>query len=315
MARRYFQILTALSVCLFMFSLNARGQFRDEAFTQNYNEPGDTTARDSTDAAFTFKEYFGGIKHKRESRIGVMFAGSTVFVGGQQMYNKQYWKLPIIYGGMAATAGAGIYFRHKYNVEGGTNYKNISTMCFVGTGLIYWGALLDGVCNYDRGKFPNPGKATLYSALLPGLGQAYNGEYWKIPIYYTGLMGSAHFLVTNNTNYRRYKRIHNQATAENSTYDGPVSASTAKYYRDVFRRYRDYSVVALFGFYLLQIIDANVFSYMQDFELSDDLTMSVSPTVIAPDNAYASNSGLHHSRPAMSSFGAEGVGLRVGFRF
>jgi hypothetical protein len=74
-------------------------------------------------------------------------------------------------------------------------------------------------------------------------------------------------------------------------------------------------VVALFGFYLLQIIDANVFSYMQDFELSDDLTMSVSPTVIAPDNAYASNSGLHHSRPAMSSFGAEGVGLRVGFRF
>lgn len=96
MARRYFQILTALSVCLFMFSLNARGQFRDEAFTQNYNEPGDTTARDSTDAAFTFKEYFGGIKHKRESRIGVMFAGSTVFIGGQQMYNKQYWKLPII---------------------------------------------------------------------------------------------------------------------------------------------------------------------------------------------------------------------------
>ena len=63
MARRYFQILTALSVCLFMFSLNARGQFRDEAFTQNYNEPGDTTARDSTDAAFTFKEYFGGLNY------------------------------------------------------------------------------------------------------------------------------------------------------------------------------------------------------------------------------------------------------------
>ena len=54
---------------------------------------------------------------------------------------------------------------------------------------------------------------------------------------------------------------------------------------------------------------------MQDFELSDDLTMSVSPTVIAPDNAYAINSGSHSSRPAMSSFGAEGVGLRVGFRF
>lgn len=95
----------------------------------------------------------------------------------------------------------------------------------------------------------------------------------KIPIYYTGLMCLAHFLVTNNTNYLRYKRIYNNAaTAENSTYDGPVSALTAKYYRDVYRRYRDYSVVALAGFYLLQIIDANVFSYMQNFELGDDIS-------------------------------------------
>ncbi len=315
MSGRFFQILTALSVCLFMFSFNAKGQFREEAFTQNYNEPGDTTARDSTDAAFTFKEYFGGIRHKRESRIGVMFAGSTVFIGGQQMYNRQYWKLPVIYGGMAATAGIGIYYRHKYNVEGGASYKHISTMCFVGTGLIYWGSLLDGVGNFNKGTYPQPGKATLYSALLPGLGQAYNGEYWKIPVYYTLLMGSAHFLVTNNTNYLRYKRIYNQAAAENSTYDGPVSASTAKYYRDVFRRYRDYSVVALFGFYLLQIIDANVFAYMQNFELGDDLTMSVSPAVIAPDNAYAINCGSAGRRPAMAPYGTEGFGLRVGLRF
>lgn len=318
MPGRFFQILTASLVCLLVFSFSARGQFREEAFTQNYNDQADTTARDSTDAAFTFKEYFGGIRHQRESRIGVMFAGSTVFVGGQQMYNRQYWKLPVIYGGMAATASAGIYYRHKYNVEGGTNYKNISTICFVGTGLIYWGSLLDGVCNFNKGTYPQPGKATLYSALLPGLGQAYNGEYWKIPVYYTLLMGSAHFLVTNNTNYLRYKRIHNQATSGDSTYDGPVSASTAKYYRDVFRRYRDYSVVALCGFYLLQIIDANVFAYMQDFELSDDLTMSVSPAVIAPDNAYALNTGMggsHGARTSAAPYGAEGFGLRVGFRF
>ncbi len=316
MSRQLYHIVLAVAICILGFSFNAQAQFKEEAFTQNYNEENDTTARDTTDSAFTFKEFFGGVRHKRDCRIGVLFAGSTVFVGSQQMYNKQYWKLPVIYGGMAATASAGIYFRHKYNVDGGNENRNISNICFIGTGLIYWGALLDGVGNYKRDVYPQAGKATLYSALLPGLGQAYNGEYWKIPIYYTGLMCSAHFLVTNNTNYLRYKRIYNQATAENSTYDGPVSASTAKYYRDVFRRYRDYSVVALMGFYLLQIIDANVFSYMQNFELGDDLSMSVSPTVISPDMGYAMNSGSYvGGSSAFSGAGGNAFGLSVGFRF
>lgn len=314
MSRRIYQILAAVCVFVCGFSHEAAAQFKEEAFTQNYNDESDTTARDSTDAAFTFKEYFGGIRHKRDARLGVLFAGSTVFVGGQQMYNRQYWKLPVIYGGMAATASAGIYYRHKFNVDGGNSNRTISNLCFVGTGLIYWASLLDGVGNYNKGKYPQAGKATLYSALLPGLGQAYNGEYWKIPVYYTGLMCSAHFLVTFNTNYLRYKRIYNQATAENSTYDGPVSASTAKYYRDVYRRYRDYSVVALAGFYLLQIIDANVFSYMQNFELSDDLSMSVSPAVISPDMGYAMNSGSGSSSRSVS-MGHEAFGLSVGFRF
>ena len=97
---KYLFKLTAVVEVLFLFSVNASAQFKEEAFTQNYNDQNDTTARDSTDAAFTFKEFFGGVSHKRESRIGVLFAGSTVFVGTQQMYNKQYWKLPVIYGGL-----------------------------------------------------------------------------------------------------------------------------------------------------------------------------------------------------------------------
>lgn len=317
MPRRFLQILTVALSCFVLFSVNARGQFKEEAFSQNYNDENDTTARDSTDAAFTFKEFFGGASHKRDARIGVMFAGSSVFVGTQQIYNRQYWKLPVIYGGMAATAGMGIYYRHKFNTEGGKHFRTASNLCFLGTGLVYWGSLLDGVANYNRGEYPQPGKATLYALLFPGLGQAYNGEYWKIPIYYTGLMASAHFLVTFNTNYRRYKWIYNEATKENSTYDGPVQASTAKYYRDVYRRYRDYSVVALFGFYVLQIVDANVFAYMHDFELTDDLSMDISPAVIAPDNCYASTAGFSSGgmrmRPAIS--GSEALGVRIGFRF
>lgn len=312
MLRFIHRIIVLISLFLALSSPSVWGQFRNEAFTQSYNDDADTTGRDSTDAAFTFKEYFGGLTHKRPAKIGVMFAGSTVLVGGQQIYNKQYWKLPIIYGGLAATAGAGIYFRHQYNKSGDSSDKTISNLCFIGTGLVYWGALLDGVGNYDRGKFPQPGKATLYSILLPGLGQAYNGEYWKIPVYYTGLMVSGHLFITNNTNYRRYRRIYNEASS--GEYDGPIAANSAKYYRDVFRRYRDYSAVALLGFYLLQVIDANVFAYMHDFELSDDLSMSISPAVLTPGNAYAmTGSGVGNR--LMYSGGNEAFGVSIGFRF
>ena len=85
----------------------------------------------------------------------------------------------------------------------------------------------------------------------------------------------------------------------------PISGETAKWYRDVYRRYRDYSIVATIAFYLLQVIDANVFAYMHDFQVDDNITMDISPTVIAPDNAYALQ-----SNPADNA-----IGLRLGLRF
>lgn len=313
---RYFLILI---LPLSSLSSNLRAQFKEEAFRQSYVDENDTTARDSTDAMFTFKEFFGGVSHKRDARIGVLFAGSTVFIGTGQIYNKQYWKLPFIYGGIGAGIGLGIGFRSQWNKSGDDKYRNLSNWCFAGAGLVYWGALMDEVVNYKKDIYPQAGKATLYSVLLPGLGQAYNGEFWKIPIYYSCMLGSLHFLLTNNKNYLRYKWIHNMATAENSTYDGPVSAETALYYRNVFRRYRDYSIVALVGFYLLQVIDANVFSYMQDFDLSDNISLNISPAVITPETLYASNTYEKAFRTPGISYGAnrpvDGFGLRIGFTF
>ena len=313
---RYFSIFI---LPLSLLSSNLRAQFKEEAFRQSYVNENDTTARDSTDAMFTFKEFFGGVSHKRDARIGVLFAGSTVFIGTGQIYNKQYWKLPLIYGGIGAGIGLGIGFRSKWNENGDDKYRELSNWCFAGAGLVYWGTLMDEVVNYKKDIYPQAGKATLYSVLLPGLGQAYNGEFWKIPIYYGCMLGSLHFLLTNNKNYIRYKWIHNMATAENSTYDGPVSAETALYYRNVFRRYRDYSIVALVGFYLLQVIDANVFSYMQDFDLSDDISLSISPAVISPETLYASNTYEKAFRTPGIRYGAnrpvDGFGLRIGFTF
>ena len=319
------------------FSVTSNAQFKEKAFSQTYNETDSTAVADTSDQLFSFKELFRGLSHKEEIKIGTMFAGSMILPGAAQIYNKDYWKLPIIYGGIGALAGTGGYYLHQYNksknayneyltakseyesLNNGiypheapainTRAKNTGTWLMVGAGLVYWGSLLDGVTCYHKDRHPHPGRATLYSALLPGLGQIYNGELFKVPIYWGCLMGSVHFLTTNNINYKRFKKIHNLATSDDPTVsnDVPISAESAKWYRDVYRRYRDYSIVATALFYLLQVIDANVFAYMHDFEVTDDISMNVEPAMISPYNEYAMANPQSYDRNA--------IGLKVGFRF
>ena len=340
MHNRVLKYIFALIFGLTFFAQRSDAQFKEGAFTQSYNEYSDSTATaDSVDKLFSFKEFFGGLAHKNELKIGTMFAGSVIFPGTAQIYNRQYWKLPIIYGGLGALAGTGGYYLHQYNksqkaydnfiierdafeASNGTPYpfnapaidtkaKTTGTWLLVGAGLMYWGTLMDGVINFKSQTEPNPGRATIYSALLPGLGQIYNGELFKVPIYWGCLMGSIYFLTTNHTNYVRFKRIHNEATNPDPNISGnvPISGETAKWYRDVYRRYRDYSIVATAAFYLLQVIDANVFAYMHDFEVDDDITMNIEPAVIAPNNAYA----MHGTMPYTG--GQNAIGLRLGFTF
>ena len=313
-------IYAAIAAVLFLLTACpsvCRAQFKQETFKQSYTDPSDTTATDSTQVMFSFKEYFGGLKHTRDARIGVVVGGSSVFIGGAQIYNRQYWKLPVIYGAIGAGVGGGLVYRRKWQQEGSEDFRRMSNWFFAGAGLAYWGALMDGTVNYRKDIPVQAGKATLYSLLLPGLGQAYNGEYWKIPIYYGCLLGSVHFYSVNRKNYLRYKWIYDQATNPDIQYDGPVQESTAKYCRDVYRRYRDYSVLAIAGFYLLQVIDANIFSYMRDFDLSDDIELSLSPAVITDTPAYsydqyALSTGCRTGYPGTNS---QGFGLRLGLTF
>lgn len=310
---RSLKYIVSVIIALTTFSTEGFAQFKEEAFTQTYNERGDSTAvRDTADKLFSFKEYFGALAHKNTMKPGTMFAGSVILPGTAQIYNKDYWKLPIIYGGIGSLAGTGGYYLHKYQKsksgpEPDLRAKTTGTWLMVGAGLFYWGSMLDGVVCYESKKKPDPGRATLYSILLPGLGQIYNGELFKVPIYWGCLLGSVHFLTTNNTNYVRFKRIHNEATT-NPNYDGQITGETAQWYRNVYRRYRDYSIVATALFYLLQVIDANVFAYMHDFEVSDDISLDISPAVIAPDNAYAIHTPNNWN-------GQNAVGLRLGFTF
>lgn len=337
MLKTRYRYILAILICLAGFAVDSSAQFKEQAFSQTYNEQTDSTAQADTAAKlFSFKDWAGGMAHKHTIKVGTMFAGSVIMPGTAQYYNRDYWKMPIFYAGMGAFAGTGGYYMHKYvrtkkaydafQTEkeafelkyGNIEYpfmapeldlasKKKGTWLLVGAGLFYWGSLLDGVICYESETEPNPGRATIYSALLPGLGQIYNGELFKVPIYWGCLLGSVHFLMNNNTNYKRFKRIHNEASMENN--QSPISAETAKWYRDVYRRYRDYSIVATALFYFLQVIDANVFAYMHDFEVNDDISLNIEPAVIPPDNAYAI-----HTNPGGLT-GQSAFGLRLGFTF
>ncbi len=274
-------------------------QFKRDAFSQSYTDSSSKTEADSS-SLFNIKEFFGGLAGKQSASLKTLTIGSAVMVGGNQIYNRQYWKLPIVYGGIGAGITGGILFNKKFQETGDTKYRTFRTLSYMGAGLAYWGSLMDGVIMFDRGgKYPNPSKATFYSLLCPGLGQIYNGELWKVPLYWGLLAGSVHFCVDNNVQYQRWKWIYDQATIEDESIERPPwSAENAKYYRDIYRRYRDYSILAIALVYVVQIVDANVFSFMQDFEVNDDISMRVEPAVVP--NQYA-------AAPAM--------GMRIGLTF
>ena len=284
--------LAAFLLCLPLAAQYRDDQFKRDAFTQTYADTTEKSAAD-TSQLFSFKEFFGGLAHRRGASLKTLTMGSTVFVGGNQIYQKQYWKLPVIYGGIGAGIYGGIHFNNLYNNTGDERYKTYSTLSYVGAGLVWWGSLLDGAVNYERGKYPNAAKSTVFSILLPGLGQIYNGEFWKVPLYLGLMAGSAQFYIDNNVQYKRWKWIHNMATTDEEGVERPPqSGETAKYYRDAYRRFRDYSALTFVLVYLVQVIDANVFAYMQDFEVTDEITMHLEPVMMPVQYASAPAVGM-----------------------
>lgn len=264
----------------------------------------DTVQQDSSTTskkkpAFTLKRYFKALNGKDSLNISRMAIGSMVLPGTAQIYNRQYYKLPIVYGAIGGFVGGAVAYNAKYQRTGEESAKNMKNIMIAGAALSYWGSVLDGVITFKSDKDPLPARASLYAALLPGLGQAYNRDYWKIPIYYTGFLVSGYCWSFNQTQYKRYKEMYKDATSENSSYEGSLTPENMKWYRDQYRRNRDYSVLATALIYVLTIVDANVFAHFSDFDISDDITFNVSPSTIEPiatrsylSNQYAQSMGI-----------------------
>ena len=125
-----------------------------------------------------------------------------------------------------------------------------------------------------------PAKAAFYSAVLPGLGQAYNKKYWKIPIIYAGIGAGIYYYNKNNKSYNRfrdaYKRRLAGFTDDEFWGEGDTPIISSDRLVDAQKssqKDKDLSVVVAVAFYLLNIIDANVDAHLRQFNVNDDLSL------------------------------------------
>ena len=158
---------------------------------------------------------------------------------------------------------------------------------------------------------PNPKRAMWLALVLPGAGQIYNRKYWKLPIIYGGFVGCAYALRWNNMMYKDYSQAYmdlmdndpNTQSYNKFLYLGnQIDNSNKEYYqklfknrKDRYRKWRDMSVFAMVGVYLISVVDAYVDASLSEFDISRDLSMKVSPAVIKERSEWTSYNPLNSS--------------------
>lgn len=132
----------------------------------------------------------------------------------------------------------------------------------------------------------SPAKAAFYSAVLPGLGQAYNKRYWKIPIVYGGLATGIYFYTTNNKEYNRYRDAYKSRLAGLKTdefYFDPqgnllttprVTTEGLERGQKFYRKNKEISLLVTLGIYALNIIDANVDAHLMQYNVDENLSLA-----------------------------------------
>jgi hypothetical protein len=140
----------------------------------------------------------------------------------------------------------------------------------------------------DTTPFVTPKKTALFSAVVPGLGQFHNKQYWKIPVIY-GLIGvSVYFLNDNIKNYNAFRR----EAAGRASLDPDFESKFPQYNdgavkdaQDYYRRNLDLTALLTAVGYTLQVIDAVVFAHLKGFDISDDISLNLRPVLMPQGGA------------------------------
>lgn len=143
---------------------------------------------------------------------------------------------------------------------------------------------------------PDTKRAMWLALVLPGAGQIYNRKYWKLPIIYSGFVGCAYAMSWNNQMYHDYSQAYldimdddpnTQSYNQFLHLGAQIDASNIERYKEIFRkrkdryrRWRDMSMFVMIGVYAFSVIDAYVDASLSEFDISDDLSLRVEPTVI-----------------------------------
>jgi len=166
---------------------------------------------------------------------------------------------------------------------------------------------------------PDPKRALWLALVIPGGGQIYNRKYWKLPIVYGGFIGCLYAMNWNNMMYKDYSQAYLDLMDNDPTTQSYnqflhlgtkiTTESDINRYKDIFkkrkdkyRRWRDLSFFVMLGVYALSVIDAYVDAELSVFDISDDLSLKVEPTII---NNRSSNNPLD----------ASSVGLQCSLNF
>lgn len=133
----------------------------------------------------------------------------------------------------------------------------------------------------DTLPFVTPKKTALFSAIVPGLGQYYNKQYWKIPVIYA-LVGTAIYFVNDNLkSYNAYRKEAAGRQDPNYQQQYPqLNEATLKSAQDYYRRNLDLTVLLMGVGYTLQVIDAVVFAHLKGFDISEDISIRYRPVLM-----------------------------------
>ncbi len=153
-------------------------------------------------------------------------------------------------------------------------------------------------------KMHSAHKATIYSMILPGLGQGYNKKYWKIPIIYAGFGVFTYFIIFNNNEYQEWKEAYIYAIENPDGGVPPINDYYEKYgydsnilreQKDYYRRNRDLTYILTGLWYLLNVVDAAVDAHLMTWEVDEDLSIRLEPEFYQPVYGFKPGGGLRLS--------------------
>lgn len=132
-----------------------------------------------------------------------------------------------------------------------------------------------------------PKKAALYSAIIPGAGQVYTKKYWKVPLIYAGLITSAYYINESHNLYNTYKQAYINRLEDNRSdeFIGTYTDANLVTLTEHYRRNTEISALLFTLTYLLNIVDASVNAHLFNYNVNQDISMSIQPIYFSKESA------------------------------